>query len=408
MQKCFQCDNTLRDGAKFCAKCGARQDVDRSPQKCHTENAAEPLSCPKCGKTLLVGSQSCWACGAPLTSDGSVAALLPSLSMPPLPTIEPRDSLIHRTPLVAVVVIVCLAGVLLLAVYMLNHRLGKTAALETVSDQSPNIPTAAMPKSGATRSEPKIAMLHVAGGIPGTQLVVDGKPTGMVGQDGSLRTIEVSPGSHRVQLRRDEYKPRTFELNFSGGEVRTLTGADVALEASSDTPKIATPHVAGAPKPVVRVGMSGWQDPQAWQPDGNHFTRHGGNLCLFKPQAAGTYGFTASMKHGSKLRWVAHVVDEKNYAEFELDTDTFSRIMVTNGKSRELVKQKHGMTLQPVEATLQITITPAGIVQKIQKPDGWAVLDSWMDTALHEGRFGFLVRGRDEVNLSGFSFTGSE
>ena len=319
----------------------------------------------------------------------------------------------------------------------------------------------------------RIAALHLAGALPGTQVLLDGKLAGTAGQDGAMPAVQVAPGSHVVHLRKDEYKPKTFQLSFTAGENKTLTGADVVLEATfgtlavsvtpanaqltiqrsgeaqarpltansvhlaegSYTVTAALPHfvahsvtveiaggssknltlqlapetVASAPKPVVvNAGMSGWQDPQGWQPDGDHFTRRGGNLCLFKPQGPGTYTFTASMKRGKQLRWVAHVTDDKNYAQFELDGEYYYRILVTNGKSKELVKKKHGVAMQPVGATLQVTVSPAGIVQKVQASGAWTVLDSWMGTALHEGRFGFMIRGRDEVNLSGFSFVGSE
>ncbi len=319
---------------------------------------------------------------------------------------------------------------------------------------------------------PKVAALHVSGALPGTQVLVDGKLAGTAGPDGGMPPVQVSPGTRRVQLRKDDYKPKTYDLNFSAGENRTITGADVLLEATfgmlalSVTPAnaqltiqrageaqarplaagstrlpvgtyivsaslphfvphsetfeigggntrniavgLVAEHVAPAPKPVVHIGMAGWLNPQAWQPEGDHFMRHGGNLILFKPQGPGTYSFTASLKHGKQLRWVAHVVDEKNYAEFELDSENFTRSLVTNGKSNALVKRKHGLPLETVSATLQVTISPAGIVQRIQEPKGWAVLDSWMGTALHEGNFGFMLRGRDEMNLSGFSFTGSQ
>ncbi len=318
---------------------------------------------------------------------------------------------------------------------------------------------------------PKIAALHLAGAFPGTQVLVDGKVVGTAGPDGGMTAVQVAPGNHRVELRKEEYKPKTYDLNFSAGENRTLTGPDVVLEATFGTLTISVtppnaqlslqrsgeaqarpltassvhlpagsytlsatlPHyvthsetfeiaggntktitvelaperVAPVAKPVVHVGMSGWE-PQAWQPDGDHFTRRGGNLILFKPQGAGTYSFTASMKRGKILRWVAHVIDDKNYAEFEIDGENFTRSLVTNGKSKELVKHKHGLVMQGVGATLQITISPAGIVQRVRGTSGWTALDSWMGTALHEGRFGFLIRGRDEVDLEGFSFTGSE
>jgi serine/threonine protein kinase len=317
---------------------------------------------------------------------------------------------------------------------------------------------------------PAIATLHLTGGVPGTQVAVDGKPTGTVGQDGSMAAVQVSPGTHTVLLRRDEYKSKTFQLDFGAGKDVILSGGDVALQPTFGTltvavtpagaqvtvqhageparpftgssmhlaegsytvtaaaPKFATQSTTvqiatgstknvtlqlaaervAPPKAVARLGMSGWQFPAAWTPEGDHFTRKGGNLCLYSPQGPGTYAFTATMKHGKQLRWVAHVINDKNYVEFELDNENFYRRQVMDGKGRELVKRKHGLKMDSaVSATIQCIISPAGIVQKLQRPDGWVNLDSWMDPALHEGRFGFLIKGRDEVNLSAFWFAGS-
>ena len=71
------------------------------------------------------------------------------------------------------------------------------------------------------------------------------------------------------------------------------------------------------------------------------------------------------MKHGRQLRWVAHVLDDKNYAEFELDSDNFTRALVINGKAKELVKRKHGMSLRPVRRPCRSPSLPSGIVQRI-------------------------------------------
>ena len=321
---------------------------------------------------------------------------------------------------------------------------------------------------------PAIAALHLAGGLPGTQVVLDGKPVGTVGQDGTMQAVQVPAGSHSVVLRRDDYRAKTFQLNFAGGKDVTLSGSDVALEGTFGTLVLAVtpsgaqvtiqkagegqahplsgtsvhlaegsytvtataPHfnqqsttveiATGRTKNVTlqltpekvavekkaappRLGMSGWQSPAAWAPDGDHFTRKGGNLCLYTQQGPGTYSFTASVKRGKQLRWVAHVTDDRDYAEFEVDSEYFYRRLVTGGKSREILKKKHAVAMEDgLAATVQLTISPAGIVQRIHKPDGWVPLDSWMDPALREGRFGFLIRGRDEVNLSAFWFSGSE
>ena len=321
------------------------------------------------------------------------------------------------------------------------------------------------------RPVPSVATFQVSGAVPGTQVVLDGKALGAVGQDGTLAAVQVAPGSHTVRLSREEYKTKTLQLNFTAGNNTILSGTDVVLEGAFGNLAVAVspngaqvllhrqgepqrplaanpmrlpegmytvtvnaPHfisqstnvevAAGttrsvtiqlvpervAPTPhITHLSMSGWQFPAAWTPEGDHYTRKGGNLVLFTAQGVGTYTFTGIMKHGSHLRWVAHLTDEKNYAEFEIDSDNFIRRLVTDGHGKELVKRKHGIPMQSgVGATIQMIVSSAGIVQRIQRSDGWAPLDSWADPSLHEGRFGFNIRGRDEVNLSNFSFTGSE
>jgi len=71
MAQCLNCGNQLRDGAKFCGKCGTRQDSAGSPvhhMGSGTVDAADPATateapqaetCPKCRKTLVPGSTSC-------------------------------------------------------------------------------------------------------------------------------------------------------------------------------------------------------------------------------------------------------------------------------------------------------------------------------------------------------------
>lgn len=79
------------------------------------------------------------------------------------------------------------------------------------------------------------------------------------------------------------------------------------------------------------------------------------------------------------------------------------------GRTKDLIRRKHGLTVDsPISVSIQVVISREGIVQKLKRPDGWVALDSWQDPALHEGRFGFLIRGRDELNLSAFWFAGSD
>ena len=172
MPECIECGNTLREGAKFCAKCGTGQDVARSAAafshttssgevlgelEDHRSVASDPRSCPRCGKSLLSGAESCWACGSLIKTDRPTQAPPPFMAMPPLPTVEPRDSLVHRTLLVAVMAIIGLAGALLVTVYLLLHRSGQAPAPVTATDPAPNTPTSALPKSNITREAGSIS-----------------------------------------------------------------------------------------------------------------------------------------------------------------------------------------------------------------------------------------------------------
>jgi len=209
--------------------------------------------------------------------------------------------------------------------------------------------------------------------------------------------MRLAEGSYTVTAASPHFITQSANVEIATGSTKNVTL------------QLAAERAAAPPKTAAKLGMSGWQFPAAWQPDGDHFTRKGGNLCLYTPQGPGTYSFSAAMKRGKQLRWVAHVVNDKNYVEFEIDNENFYRRQVVDGKTKELLKRKHGLTMdQAVAASIQMVVSPAGIVNKLQRPDGWVVLDSWMDPALREGRFGFLIRGRDEVNLSAFWFAGSE
>lgn len=57
--KCVQCGAEIKDGAKFCQACGAKQDVP-------TE---EKRFCKSCGAPLKPGAAFCTACGAKITSE---------------------------------------------------------------------------------------------------------------------------------------------------------------------------------------------------------------------------------------------------------------------------------------------------------------------------------------------------
>jgi uncharacterized OB-fold protein len=56
MADCTKCGVQLKDGARFCAQCGAAVNY-----------------CPKCGQTLKDGARFCGRCGAPVSESSSQA-----------------------------------------------------------------------------------------------------------------------------------------------------------------------------------------------------------------------------------------------------------------------------------------------------------------------------------------------
>jgi hypothetical protein len=65
MADCTKCGVRLKDGARFCAQCGAAVSY-----------------CPKCGQTLKDGARFCAGCGAPVSESSSQADVFPYPSAP--------------------------------------------------------------------------------------------------------------------------------------------------------------------------------------------------------------------------------------------------------------------------------------------------------------------------------------
>jgi hypothetical protein len=73
MADCTKCGAQLKDGARFCAQCGAAVNY-----------------CPKCGQTLKDGARFCAGCGAPV-SESSSQADVPAYPSPPYPGSNPNQ-----------------------------------------------------------------------------------------------------------------------------------------------------------------------------------------------------------------------------------------------------------------------------------------------------------------------------
>jgi len=64
MANCSKCGNELKDGQKFCMKCGT--PVSANPQQAAVKQA--PAVCAKCGNPLNPGQKFCMKCGTPVSA----------------------------------------------------------------------------------------------------------------------------------------------------------------------------------------------------------------------------------------------------------------------------------------------------------------------------------------------------
>lgn len=108
--KCGKCSNELKEGAKFCPKCGQKVEVAFQPSK--------GFFCPKCGRKLANGAQFCSGCGAQLKKANNAAntAAVP-VYVPPVKKAKKVSS-----GIIALIIALCIAlvscGVVIYTMYI--------------------------------------------------------------------------------------------------------------------------------------------------------------------------------------------------------------------------------------------------------------------------------------------------
>jgi tetratricopeptide (TPR) repeat protein len=304
--------------------------------------------------------------------------------------------------------------------------------------------------------QPRLASLTVQGGAPGTTVLVDQAPVGSIQPDGTLSVSSVNPGEHTVELRKERFKPRQFRKYFAAGGNISLGAADAALEAAPGELKITfTPAdakvglvkgelltmvssgvplnlaagtytltartaerftrwttlevVAGQSKSLnlslAPSGMSKWDDPGAWKPEGDYFIRKGGDFVLYGVvPASGTFVFSAMPAKGHLLQWVLNYTDPKNYVLFQMDDNNFYRTVIRNGQKTDEIKVPDKGDKKSFR-TLLIRVSPTELVHQIKHGDSSSVLDRWTQPGanLSLGKFGFYIPGNDQVAVSSFA-----
>ena len=309
------------------------------------------------------------------------------------------------------------------------------------------------------------AELVIEGALAGARISIDASPRGKIAYDGSF-TATLDPGPHTITLSRETFRSRTLELDFSAGETVRLGTEDVALdqvlgilrlervtadarvtirsfgssaadavpldqasarlapgeyvisataaghEPMSRRVTVISGETTGIPvlltaKRVERIfGMEQWEDAAGWDRQGVWYVRRGGNLVPYGASPVeGDIEFTARLDRGKRLRWFVNLINSGDYALFEIDAGSFYRHRVTKGKNKLIAKVSHARIRDNVY-NVRIRISAGALVHQLRSDGEWVTIDNWTRQGrdFRQGKFGFYIRGRSQMGLSGFAY----
>jgi PEGA domain len=266
------------------------------------------------------------------------------------------------------------------------------------------------------------AGLLIRNGTPGADVVVDGRPVGMVGPDGSF-SGSVPAGDHTIELRREGFQTKKLERNFRPGQPTTIGPPDGELVAvRPNTPQnppervtigSTAPTIPRPTAPSVRAGtMDDWEVNTLWRNEDGTYIHRGAAWIPYKLPAKGTFTFTIQLQKGGnvfragRIRWAANYRDAKNYALYEMDNKTFWGKVVDNGKTFERAKMPHGIDSKDKSFVIQVEVAGDHITNSVQRGGQWVVLDTWSEAGRNfsDGKFGFMIQGDDQIGISDFHF----
>jgi hypothetical protein len=310
---------------------------------------------------------------------------------------------------------------------------------------------------------PRMAALAIRGAMPGSMVVLSDNPIGMVQDDGSFNASGLTPGQHVVELRKESYRSRKIEKRFDAGATVELSAADTTLERMPGTLKLrvtpadakvmvarqgeaarlapdstlslpegsytvqaqapnyaersVTVAIAAGETKTIDLSLSRaaaakaepaslWEDPAGWTQENGWQVRKGGNFVALRPaQTAGSFTFTADLRKGKRMQWVVARTDARNYVLFQLDKKSFYRVVVVNGKDKELEKVAYAAP-KGGGVTIQMDVAPDSVTNRFHDGSKWVVLDTWADATrkFSTGQFGFLIPGGDVLAVSNFNF----
>ncbi len=217
-------------------------------------------------------------------------------------------------------------------------------------------------------------------------------------------TLSVQEGTYTVFASAPRYQDASVTVRV------TPDGTAVATLAMKIVP-VAPAVIVASPAPAAAFVLNDWFKTGEWTREGQTLRRQGGNFVLVPLElTAANIRFTAKSLKGKRLEWVAGYRDPKNYYLFQLDDMFFNRTEVADGKHGKTVKIPH-QAQRDAFNTLTIDINPRGITHSIsheQQPslERSLQLETWEPAGgFPQGRFGFLIQGKDEIGLTDFRLT---
>lgn len=310
-----------------------------------------------------------------------------------------------------------------------NVRVAKEG-FEEVAPQVATVEKGAETKlTFAMKALPPFSSLIITGATPGAEVVVDQRVIGSIAPDGTFRNSSITPGERGIELRRDQFEPKHLMKTFRAGQTVTISGSDAALLARNipapppPQPQAVAPktpaEVAKAPSPSPPRAASGdisnFDVPSAWKEESGIWRHRGAATLTYGLRPNGVFTFSiylfrgGNLFRGGRVRWFLNYIDAANYSLFELDEDNFWAKTVTKGKTVDRKKVAHKQNKNNRVWNIQVNVSPARMIHKIQGDNDWIDLDNWSDPSrdFTTGKFGFLINGKDdEIGLSNFHFTG--
>ncbi len=314
---------------------------------------------------------------------------------------------------------------------------------------------------------PTTATLKIPNGIPGATVLIDGNEIGVIPPDGRFSASNIEPGRHRVTIRKDLHQARESSRQFEAngtvevngllegalgtlrvkvsppevkarlslrregeGNDRAIIDSSLQLEAGTYTVTAvaegfeeygATIRLQASESKTVRLELrpldsqratrpalrlDGWAEAGGWRREGDLLTRSGGGIILAPADGGpGVYEFSALLRRGRRLEWVANHVDQNNYALFQIGKNYFHRIEVVDGHRSKPFKIPHSLSWNSF-ITVRIEVAPDVLVHRLLQNSEWSVIDRWVHTGAEftAGKFGFHTPRRDQIALRRFTF----